>query len=361
MKRVLILEPYYGGSHKHFLEGLQRWLGADFLLFSLPARKWKMRMQFSAVCFVQKIGALPEKQRRFDVVLCSTFVDVAVLRALLLDVSGWNQKALVKTYFHENQFAYPNQVDDISMRHFTAINYTTALASDEIAFNSHYNFNSFCAAVKKVLTLTSDMDVGQSLDRIREKSRVLYPGMDYSSIDRVQKPPLVNATPVIVWNHRWEHDKGPEEFFQALYCLQEKKIAFKLIVLGESYATIPDCFVEVKSRLADEILHFGYVQSRHEYVKLLCQGDIVVSTATHEFFGISVLEAVRAGCYPLLPRSLSYPELFPDAYMYARGKLAKRLVQFLSHPKQLSKKEVESLTEQYGWPVLQSEYAQWLL
>ncbi len=52
---------------------------------------------------------------------------------------------------------------------------------------------------------------------------------------------------------------------------------------------------------------------------------IVVSTAWHEFFGISVIEAVRAGCRALLPRRLSYPELFPKEFLYDEGDFTSRL------------------------------------
>lgn len=120
MKRILILEPYYGGSHKHFLDGLQKNVIADYKLFTLPARKWKMRMQLSAPWFVGQIKTLPVDERHFDTVLCSTFVDVAVLRSLLSGVDGWNRDAKVLTYFHENQFVYPQRFDQPIQHQFSA-------------------------------------------------------------------------------------------------------------------------------------------------------------------------------------------------------------------------------------------------
>ena len=44
---------------------------------------------------------------------------------------------------------------------------------------------------------------------------------------------------------------------------------------------------------------------------------MVVSTAIQENFGISVMEAVAQGCFPLLPNRLSYPELVPEDFRSA--------------------------------------------
>ena len=44
----------------------------------------------------------------------------------------------------------------------------------------------------------------------------------------------------------------------------------------------------------------------------LHESDFVVSTANHEFFGIGILEAIAAGCTPLLPDRLSYPAILQD-------------------------------------------------
>ena len=53
---------------------------------------------------------------------------------------------------------------------------------------------------------------------------------------------------------------------------------------------------------------------KQDYFNWLSRSDIVISTAVQENFGISVVEAVRYGCFPLLPDRLSYPELIPEKY-----------------------------------------------
>jgi glycosyltransferase involved in cell wall biosynthesis len=363
MRRILILEPYYGGSHKLFLNGLQKTVEAEYVLLTLPARKWKMRMQLSALWFIQEIKKIPEEKRIFDTVLCSTFVDVAVLRSLLIQVSGWNGGARVVTYYHENQFVYPGQTADPTIRQFTAINFSTALASDFCAFNSSYNLESFLSAITSSLKKATDMELSGCVDEIRKKSMVLYPGMDYSCIDKValtNQKKKTDGPPVIVWNHRWEHDKGPELFFDALYFLQKKGVDFRLVVMGESFVNRPGCFEEATVRLEKEIIHFGYAKNLEEYVGFLHQGDVIISTAKHEFFGISVLEGIRAGCYPLLPADLSYPELYDKQYLYAPGKLGKRLLAFIKDPIRIEQETAQKITSVFDWAECESNYENFL-
>ncbi|WP_136808493.1 tRNA-queuosine alpha-mannosyltransferase domain-containing protein [Desulfosediminicola flagellatus] len=358
-KRILVIEPYYGGSHQAFLDGLLENIECDFKLISLPARKWKMRMQMSAPWFVSQISALEPEARYFDTVLCSTFVNVAVLRALVGQVKGWNPKTQFCTYFHENQFAYPGRVPDKGIQQFTAINFTTALASDRLAFNSAYNMNTFLDRSYFFVKKAADMSIIDWHDGVRDKSIVLHPGIDFSHIDAAPDC-CRNGSPVIVWNHRWEHDKNPDEFFAALYSLKNKGIDFRLIVLGESFKNMPECFVEGKEELSEQIIHYGYAESAKAYGELLKQGDIVVSTAHHEFFGISVLEAVRAGCVPLLPDRLSYPELFPEEFLYSDSSFENTLERLLGSSKRMSRKESEDLTESYGWVNIAEKYRDWL-
>ncbi|WP_228721349.1 MULTISPECIES: tRNA-queuosine alpha-mannosyltransferase domain-containing protein [Desulfosediminicola] len=362
-KRVLVIEPYYGGSHQAFLDGLLSSVKCQAVFFTLPARKWKMRMRVSAPWFASQVARLAENLRWFDTVLCSTFVDVAVLRAMLSRLPGWNPQVRFCTYFHENQFAYPSQVKDPSIHQFTSINFNTALVSDRLAFNSHYNLNSFLDSSGKLLKKTSEPSLLDHHQAIAEKSVVLYPGIDFSAIDKVPNSDIPNdngAAPVIVWNHRWEHDKNPDDFFTALWKIKQRGLKFKLIVLGQSFKSQPECFSWAKDVFANEIIHFGYADSKDRYAELLHQGDIVISTSIHEFFGISVLEAVRAGCRPLLPNRLSYPELFDSSFLYSEGELVDKLEDAITRCGRLGSERGRKNTECYCWSSLREDYTEWL-
>jgi glycosyltransferase involved in cell wall biosynthesis len=363
MARILVVEPYYGGSHKLFLNGLRRFVKADYTLLSLPARKWKMRMQLAAPWFVDRISALKETERCFDTVLFSSFIDVAVFKAMAPTIPGWNPDCRYLVYFHENQFAYPNILAAHTSHQFTAINFTTALAADSIAFNSHFNRSCFITHCLSYLRKATDMDLLHLSDDIEHKSRVLYPGLDFSQIDEargVLQDRSKNGPVLIIWNHRWEHDKNPEEFFEVLGKLQEAEIDFRLCILGQRFQVEPPCFQNARQELKNKISHIGYVENRADYCRLLVQGDIVVSTALHEFFGISVVEAVRAGCLPVLPNRLAYPELFGPEFIYQEGELFDHLFERIKNRNTLSVNRSIELTESYSWRSLVDSYQRWL-
>lgn len=359
MKRILLLEPYYGGSHRYFLEGLQRHVPARYTLLTLPARKWKMRMQLAAPWFVEQLKQLTPADRSFDAVLCSSYVDVAVLRALLARVPGWNHNTRICLYFHENQLAYPERHAAAS-RQFAAINFHSALAADSIAFNSAYNSQTFLNGCRKYLkSAASEVFLPGLVDELHRQSRILFPGIDFSERAPRQAPAQAGG-PVIVWNHRWEHDKNPERFVQALVELERRGVDFRLIVLGESFRDVPACFARIREVYAARLLHFGFVPAWRDYLALLTQGDLVVSTALHEFYGIAVIEAVRAGCRPLLPNRLSYPELFDGEFLYDEDEFVEKFAGVLLHMPRLSEEEAERLTDRFSWPRLAPAYREWL-
>ena len=120
--------------------------------------------------------------------------------------------------------------------------------------------------------------------------------------------------PLILWNHRWEYDKNPELFFAALDALAAEGVPFEVAIVGENTRQDPAEFNAARERLGARVERFGYVDSFAEYARLLWEADVAVSTANQDFFGISVVEAIYCGCWPVLPRRLNYPALVPEAW-----------------------------------------------
>jgi len=167
----------------------------------------------------------------------------------------------------------------------------------------------------------------------------------------------------VLWNHRWEYDKQPELFFSTLLDLCAAGEDFRVVVLGESYAEVPGCFAAAEGQLraAGRVAHWGYASSRAEYVRLMCQCDVVVSTAVHEFFGVAVLEAVACGCVPLCPDRLAYSELYPrDCLFRTPAQLRKSLRNMMRRPhatRVRAAAQRESLQlERFSWRHLRPAY-----
>ncbi|MGB1289182.1 MAG: glycosyltransferase, partial [Aggregatilineales bacterium] len=138
----------------------------------------------------------------------------------------------------------------------------------------------------------------------------------------------------VVWNHRWESDKNPQAFFEALYQLQDEGVDFQVILTGENFRKNPTEFEAARERLSGRILQYGFVEDFADYARLLWQADTVISTAEHDFFGMSVVEAIYCGCTPLLANRLNYPYLIPEsqhsACLFPRGQLTSYLRQHLT-------------------------------
>jgi glycosyltransferase involved in cell wall biosynthesis len=241
----------------------------------------------------------------YDALLVTDLLSLADLKALW---AGDCPPALA--YFHENQLTYPLAPGEKLDLQYGFTDITTCLAADLVRFNSRTHLDAFARSLPRFLKHMPEYRPSWVVGAIRQKSAVLYPGCRF---DPGGEPdlPRPGEAPLVVWNHRWEFDKNPELFFRVLERAAAAGAGFRLALLGENFQTLPRAFVRARERLGERILRYGYVESREEYCRWLRRGAVVVSTAEQENFGISVVEAVRHGCAPLLPRRLSYPELIP--------------------------------------------------
>ena len=314
---LLALQPYDATSHRALLDGWRHHSRHTFEVLSLPARHFKWRMRQAPVELAKQIESLSAQGQSWDALWCTSMLDLATLRGL----SPAAAKLPSTVYFHENQLTYPTRYKEQRDVHFGLTNMTTALAAIAstrpadtpcVWWNSAYNRDSFLDALASLLDSMPDRPMPEVVESIRQASAVHYPGID--PIEPTARATDGSAT--LLWAARWEYDKGPELFFEAVDELDRRGLDFRLSIIGEQFAEAPACFSAAKERFADRIVRWGYQATRAAYEQALREADIVVSTSRHEFFGIAVAEAVSSGCVPVLPKALAYPEVWGDAAIY---------------------------------------------
>lgn len=357
---VLLLEPFFSGSHQQWAEGYQAHSRHNIRLLTLPGRHWKWRMAGGAV---ELAAQFANDEQAPDLILASDMLDLPSFLGLARRCLAHCPAAL---YFHENQLTYPwsPEDEDVSLNrdyHYAMFNYRSALAADGLFFNSHYHQRSFLGALPDFLRQFPSPKGLHRVEGIAAKSKVLHLGMDLSTLD-VDDRPARTGPPVLLWNHRWEYDKAPGAFFQLLYRLQAEGLPFRLIVLGASFRHVPEVFEEARERLAAHLLHWGYAESREAYARLLWQADLLPVTSQQDFFGGSVVEGIYCNTYPLLPRRLAYPEHIPQGeqaqHLYdSEEELFQKTAWAIQHIEHIRQAEgCQHFVSRYDWRTLAPVY-----
>ncbi len=338
--KVTLVSPYHGGSHQAWATCYGEASEHEIEILDLPARFWKWRMHGGAVTLARRFmeHAGPDDATPTDLILATDMLDLATFIALTRPATSAIPSVL---YMHENQLTYPLPEDPTTgaMRrqqgerdqHYAFINFTSMLAANRVLFNSHYHLDAWFDALPAFLKHFPEYNELGAIEDLRAKSEVLPVGIDTAALDRAFLPAGAgesstatgnkgtggsgtvtgDSSPLVLWNQRWEYDKNPSAFFEALFAAADEGIPFRVALCGERFSQRPREFEIAIERLAGRIEHVGFAEPSH-YARLLWEATVTISTAHHEFFGISILEAIHCGTFPVLPDRLSYPELLPQ-------------------------------------------------
>ena len=342
---VSILNPYHAGSHAAWAHGAKSAIekaGHEVSLHTLPGRHWKWRMHGAAAHWGSLLHDVPPP----DLVLTTDMCDVAQLKGLL--PRTWSNVRFI-TMFHENQLTFPWSPNDPDANNgrdntYAYINLSTAFASDAIWFNSEHHKTVFLEAAGAWLKKMPKPRLFPLLVALEKKCEVFHLGLDWDGWDSAKPAGQKDFnldTPIILWNHRWAWDKGTEAFMHLVDGILERHIPAEFVVLGQAFERQPEGWDELKEKMGARCLHWGFVEDKLDYVKWLWRSHIAPIHPHQEYFGLSVVEAMRCEVLPWVPPLHAYPETTP-----------------LNHPFLPQETWIEALENQSWktWPVDSTKY-----
>ncbi len=359
--RVLLLEPYFTGSHAQWAEGYQAASRHDVTLLTHEGQFWKWRLDGGFVTMADEVRAHVDRAGRPDAVLATSMLDLAALLGLLRSQLHGVPVAL---YMHENQITYPETGRTrVEARHGLAT-WSSLLAADAIAFNSEFHRDALLRALPGFLRSFPDRRHDGLISSVVAASTVLPVGVDLHRLD----PPKEHreSPPTILWNHRWDPDKDPGLFLRVISNLADEDFEFSVALTGERFARQHQEWDPVVTALGNRVTASGHLEP-DEYREVLRGADIVVSTARQEFFGVSVVEAMYAGAFPVLPHRLVYPERVPEllgeqSLYRGRSQLTDRLRRAITNPDETRRlgEAARRAAAQYDWSLVAPRYDDWM-
>lgn len=314
--KALLLSAYAAHSHVHWQQSLLRMFPDwQWQVLSLPPRHFSWRVRGNPLYW--SIAERPVLEQEYELLVATSMVDLATLRGLVPSLA--RIPAIV--YFHENQFDYPQHDQQHSLLEAQMVSLYSALAADRIVFNSAYNRDSFLAGCGDLFRRLPDCVPAGVVASLEARADILPVPIELPDEDEAHPwwPGSGEGTgrPLrLLWSGRFEHDKGGDGLMQLLVQLECSGLDYQLAILGQQFRNAPPVFARIEQEFQQRLVQFGYLESPVQYRAILAAADVIVATATHEFQGLAVLEAVASGCIPAVPARLVYPEIYPACFCY---------------------------------------------
>ncbi|XP_034864004.1 glycosyltransferase-like domain-containing protein 1 isoform X5 [Mirounga leonina] len=356
---LLIVEPFYGGSHKQLVDLLQEEL-EDCVLYTLPAKKWHWRARTSALYFSQNIPI----SEQYRILFASSVLNLTELAALRPDL-GKLKKIL---YFHENQLIYPVKKCQERDFQYGYNQILSCLVADVVVFNSVFNMESFLTSIGKFMKLIPDHRPRDLESIIRPKCQVIYFPIRFPDVSRFMpkhKPTHLQkilslkgnggTAPSLALPFQQEQ-KGSENLLKNSNSESGPRNAAPQENLGSSLTQESD-WRTCDSSDNSSSHHQEKIQNAAFNPRDILGGIDDPQRPLHIVWPHRWLEAVYCGCYPLCPKDLVYPEIFPAEYLYSTPEqLSKRLQIFCKRPDIVRKHLYKGEMTPFSWAALHGKF-----
>eukprot|EP00039_Didymoeca_costata_P032489 m.38019 g.38019 ORF g.38019 m.38019 type:complete len:742 (-) comp9382_c0_seq1:3463-5688(-) len=367
-------------SHQAWAEGYANHSRHEVCILRVSGDRWKWRMQCDSLPLTEELN----RKGPWDVIVLDGMLDASPVCA---KIKKDEKTPRVFIYMHENQLTTPFVEGDRDVKHnmhwhYGCSNWRSIFCVDGTFFNSQAHFHQFSKALPDMIKQQCPKDcvdwhLTQSAIVLREKCRVLSCGVQLTDILYVtfQKKETIKQVeekvkvPVVIWNARLEEDKCPELFLEVLLSLRGiLKSQFNIIVLGHDPSHDQLWHAKFKNEFGDSLLFVGFCAKRQDYIYWLRRGDIFVSTAQHETFGLAFIECCASGILPVVPTHLCYSDVLDeDEFLYdSKQTLLTRLENLMRLCMSSKSEDIERVEQLrasvkkkaacYDWPTVSLRY-----
>ncbi|XP_064370672.1 tRNA-queuosine alpha-mannosyltransferase isoform X2 [Dromaius novaehollandiae] len=364
---ILLIEAFYGGSHKQLVDLLKEEM-EECVLCTLPAKKWPWKARTAALSFMQTVPP----NANYRVLFASSVLNLAELVALRPDL-GKLKKVL---YFHENQLAYPVQKSQERDFQYGYNQILSCLVADVIVFNSAFNMESFLTSIGKFMKLIPDHRPKDLEKIIRPKCQVLYFPVKFPDVSRFMPEHklahLEKITGVKRRGDAYQREGLPAQQRSGVPAGLMKSSSVRLesgLCEGQpglpatpperppSPLATPEKSSEAGASASTNPCQGGDKQHLTFNPCNILSGADYQQRPLHVVWPHRWVEAVYCGCYPLCPKALVYPEIFPAEYLYSTPEqLFKRLQNFCKRPDIVRKHLYKGATAGFSWAALRGEF-----
>ncbi|XP_042716823.2 tRNA-queuosine alpha-mannosyltransferase isoform X8 [Chrysemys picta bellii] len=366
---ILLIEAFYGGSHKQLADLLQEEI-EECVLYTLPAKKWHWRARTAALYFMQTVPA----NANYRILFASSVLNLTELIALRPDF-GKLKKVL---YFHENQLTYPVQKCQERDFQYGYNQILSCLVADIVVFNSAFNMESFLTSIGKFLKLIPDHRPKDLEKIIRPKCQVLHFPIRFPDVSRFMPEHKLahlekitgfrgnedtylfrclpfqqkyRATGSLMKTSSSSPESGLCEAQSGLCTTQQERLQYPLTSLEKLNKSKASASTNQEVPCQEDKQHVTFNPCN------LLSGTDYQQRPLHIVWPHRWIEAVYCGCYPLCPNALVYPEIFPAEYLYSTPEqLFKRLQNFCKRPDIVRKHLYKGEMDQFSWAALRGKF-----
>lgn len=355
MAHILYAESHYDGAHQDWIDSYRARSAHQFSLLTMPGGDWRWRLHGGALHLANQYLARRPDLPSVDLLLINGMVSAPLF---LAQTRPYLDQIPTALYIQENQLNYP--ATDYQWQNGAVVQALSAYTVDLVAFNGPYLKQDF---------LTSLADFAQERDytddlveRVSARSVVLRRGIDL--VGRFGQPeprPAPHKPLTFLWSHRWAYEKGVTDFAAALRQLHAEGLDFQVILAGDPWQNAP-LRDALATELGQKVVGVGLLKGA-DYAAALRRADVMVACSLNEPLGVSMLEALYMGCFPLLPKRGSFPIMLPQQhhdllYDGTQADLIARMRALILNPSRAYRAGLTEIAAAHDWSQVTSEYDQ---